>query len=60
MTFELFNFKINQEITCSFCGKSESQVGFLIQGPGGQICDELCHKILEIEKEKQKRGKNRF
>ena len=36
-------------VTCSFCGKSESQVNRLIAGPGVFICNEcvsLCEEIL--------------
>ncbi len=37
---------------CSFCGKSETEVGRLIAGPGVFICNEcisLCEQILEEE-----------
>ena len=41
------------EIRCSFCGKTESQVLKLLKGPnGGYICDacvELCSEIIEEE-----------
>ena len=36
-------------LRCSFCGKQESQVHRMIQGPGVRICDEcvqLCMSIL--------------
>ena len=36
-------------VRCSFCGKHESQVHRMIQGPGVRICDEcvqLCMSIL--------------
>ena len=36
-------------LRCSFCGKAESQVHRMIQGPGVRICDEcvnLCMSIL--------------
>ena len=36
-------------LRCSFCGKHESQVHRMIQGPGVRICDEcvqLCMSIL--------------
>jgi ATP-dependent Clp protease ATP-binding subunit ClpX len=36
-------------LRCSFCGKHESQVRRMIQGPGVRICDEcvqLCMSIL--------------
>ncbi len=38
---------------CSFCWKSEDQVGKLVAGPGVYICDEcveLCNEILEEER----------
>ena len=37
-------------LRCSFCGKPESQVHRMIQGPGVRICDEcvqLCMSILD-------------
>ena len=37
-------------LRCSFCGKYESQVQRMIQGPGVRICDEcvnLCMSILD-------------
>ncbi len=46
--------RINQdEIRCSFCGKTQDQVGKLIAGPNGAfICDEcieICNEILDEE-----------
>ena len=38
-----------KSLRCSFCGKPESQVHRMIQGPGVRICDEcvqLCMSIL--------------
>ena len=38
-----------KSLRCSFCGKHESQVQRMIQGPGVRICDEcvqLCMSIL--------------
>ncbi|MGI6198039.1 MAG: ATP-dependent Clp protease ATP-binding subunit ClpX [Candidatus Cloacimonadaceae bacterium] len=35
--------------TCSFCGRSEAEVGTLIRGISGNICDEciaMCHNVL--------------
>jgi len=35
---------------CSFCGKTQEQVGTLVAGPGVYICDEcieLCNEIIE-------------
>src|SRR6201986_1033411 len=40
------------QLKCSFCGKSQEQVGKLIAGPGVYICDEcieLCNEIIEEE-----------
>lgn len=40
-------------IKCSFCGKSPSQVGTMIAGPGVYICDscvELARGIIESER----------
>ena len=39
-----------KSLRCSFCGKHESQVHRMIQGPGVRICDEcveLCKSILD-------------
>jgi hypothetical protein len=39
-------------VKCSFCGKSQKQVGKLIAGPGVYICNEcigLCNDIIEEE-----------
>ena len=34
---------------CSFCNKTENEVGTLVAGPGNFICDEcidLCHQLI--------------
>ena len=39
-------------VRCSFCGKRESEVRRMLQGPGARICDqcvELCMSLLEEE-----------
>ena len=39
----------NEQLLCSFCGKSQRQVKKLIAGPGVYICDEcidLCNEII--------------
>ena len=45
------------EIRCSFCGKTESQVMKLLKGPNGvYICDacvELCSEIIEEEMQEE-------
>jgi len=42
----------NEQLLCSFCGKSKRQVKKLIAGPGVYICDEcidLCNEIIDEE-----------
>ncbi|MGQ0286979.1 ATP-dependent protease ATP-binding subunit ClpX [Pasteurellaceae bacterium 22721_9_1] len=42
------------ETHCSFCGKSQDEVGKLIAGTSGYICGdciELCHSLLQQEAE---------
>ena len=44
--------KIERNVRCSFCGKSQEAVGKIIAGPGVFICDEcikICNNILEDE-----------
>ena len=36
---------------CSFCGRSENEVGFLITGVNGCICDSCSEQAYEIVKE---------
>ena len=41
-----------EQLKCSFCGKSQRQVKKLIAGPGVYICDEcidLCNEIIDEE-----------
>ena len=44
-----------EEIRCSFCGKTQEQVHKLIAGPNGTyICDEcvaICADIIDEEEE---------
>ena len=35
-------------LRCSFCGKHESQVHRMIQGPGVRICDECVQLCMSI------------
>lgn len=39
---------------CSFCGRSESEVGFLISGLEGQICNECAAQAYHIVEEQFK------
>ncbi len=48
----------NDNLFCSFCGKSQNEVKKLIAGPAVYICDEciqLCSEIIEEETEKDAR-----
>jgi ATP-dependent Clp protease ATP-binding subunit ClpX len=52
----------NNELFCSFCGKSQSEVRKLIAGPAVYICDEcidLCKDIITEEYEREERQKQR-
>ena len=44
---------------CSFCGRSENEVGFLVTGMNGCICDSCSEQAYEITKEalRQSQGK---
>jgi ATP-dependent Clp protease ATP-binding subunit ClpX len=49
----------NEQLLCSFCGKSQRQVKKLIAGPGVYICDEcidLCNEIIDEELAPQSGG----
>lgn len=42
----------NNEVHCSFCGKSQSEVKKIVAGPGVYICNEcvdLCKQIIDSE-----------
>lgn len=41
----------NKKNKCSFCGQNEDQVGFLISGIDGFICNECATRAAEIVKE---------
>ena len=48
----MMNDETKKPLRCSFCGKHESEVRRLIQGPGARICDQcvqLCVSLLEEE-----------
>ena len=47
------NSKSNKTVKqkCSFCGRDESQVGFLITGINGCICDLCTQQAYDITKE---------
>jgi len=39
---------------CSFCGKGESEVAVLVEGPAVFICDECVDKAQEIVRDSKK------
>ena len=46
--------KIDDEIRCSFCGKTQDEVARLIEGPGVYICDnciDFCASLLFEDEE---------
>ena len=43
--------KSRNQRRCSFCGRSESEIGFLITGIDGCICDECAERAYEIVEE---------
>ncbi len=50
------NHNDNNELFCSFCGKSQDEVRKLIAGPSVYICDEciqLCNEIIAEEYSKE-------
>lgn len=50
------NHNNNNELYCSFCGKSQDEVRKLIAGPSVYICDEciqLCNEIIAEEYSKE-------
>jgi ATP-dependent Clp protease ATP-binding subunit ClpX len=40
-----------QKNRCSFCGRSEDEVGFMISGVSGFICDDCAQQAYEITQE---------
>ncbi|MGL4520229.1 MAG: ATP-dependent Clp protease ATP-binding subunit ClpX [Phocaeicola sp.] len=45
------NKKSRNKKNCSFCGRNENEVGFLITGMNGNICDSCSEQAHEIVKE---------
>ena len=41
---------------CSFCGRSENEVGFLITGMNGYICDSCATQAYEITQEADRKS----
>ncbi len=54
--------RTNENLTCSFCGKSQREVKKLIAGPNVYICDEcieLCNDIIAEEYENDRTVRDR-
>lgn len=49
--------KKNNKKRCSFCGRMENEVGFLITGVDGFICDSCSEQAYEITKEAMRESK---
>ncbi len=49
--------KQHSELTCSFCGRSGDEVGLLLPGMNGCICDECAERANEIIAEYLKKEK---
>ena len=39
---------LSEEVTCSFCGKPQSQVAKIVAGPDAYICNECVHLCVDI------------
>jgi len=57
---QLAKLNRSHEVSCSFCGKSQSAVKKIVVGPGVFICNEcveLCVEIVNEEVEGKKEDK---
>ncbi len=56
---------VQKQIRCSFCGKTQDEVGRIIEGPGVYICDaciNFCNTLLygdAVEEQKPRRKSNK-
>ncbi len=50
----------HDELKCSFCGRPESQVQFLVRGLYGAICNDCIEQVYEIWTEETKRQQKKF
>jgi ATP-dependent Clp protease ATP-binding subunit ClpX len=41
----------NKKVSCSFCGRSKADVGMLLSGIDGHICDSCIQQGFEVIKE---------
>ncbi len=46
--------------TCSFCGRSENEVGFLLTGANGCICNECAERAYQIVQEEKKNAEEKL
>ena len=53
------NYKKDDELRCSFCGKPRSMVSRLIMGPEVNICDECVRNCVAILDEAEASSKPR-
>ena len=54
--------KVDNEIRCSFCGKTQDEVTRLVEGPGVYICDnciDFCASLLFEDEVAANKGKKR-
>ncbi len=54
--------RIDDEIRCSFCGKTQDEVTRLVEGPGVYICDnciDFCASLLFEDEAAAQKGKKR-
>ncbi len=54
--------KVDNEIRCSFCGKTQDEVTRLVEGPGVYICDnciDFCASLLFEDEEAAHKSKKR-
>ncbi|MEG1991167.1 MAG: ClpX C4-type zinc finger protein, partial [Christensenella sp.] len=50
--YDNYNDGGDEQVKCTFCGKTQDEVRRLVAGPGVYICDEcveLCREIIEEE-----------
>ena len=52
--------KVDNEIRCSFCGKTQDEVTRLVEGPGVYICDnciDFCASLLFEDEDSANKSK---
>ncbi|MGN1284514.1 MAG: ClpX C4-type zinc finger protein, partial [Candidatus Limosilactobacillus intestinavium] len=59
----MFEDTTEQNVHCSFCGKSQDEVKKIVAGPGVYICNEcvdLCQEIIKQELAEDKVNNDTF